>query len=87
MAVQPAKDARIDSVEFRRVLLISSGRCDYDYGAVVNDLWKTSSAIVVEIEPDFVMHLLNRNHTRHWVGRFRDGEARGFPITPVKTCA
>ncbi|WP_340644604.1 hypothetical protein [Phenylobacterium sp.] len=86
LKLEAGKRARIRSYEFSRVIVISSGGCDYNYGAYVGELWKTSSAIVVQIEPDFVAHLLNRNHTRHWPGRFRDDEARGFPIKPVKTC-
>lgn len=80
------KQARIRSQEFGRVIVISSGECDYDYGGDVRELWRTSSAIVVQIEPDFAAHLLNRDLTHYRVGRFRDGEAEGFPIIPKKTC-
>ncbi|MES2723463.1 MAG: hypothetical protein V4656_09945 [Pseudomonadota bacterium] len=80
------KQARIRSQEFSRVIIISSGECDYDYGDDVRELWKTSSAIVVQIEPDFAAHLLNKDLTRYRVGHFRDGEAEGFPIVPKKTC-
>lgn len=85
LQLEGGKQARIESHEFSRVIVISSGGCDYDYGTAVTGLWKTSPAIVVQIEPDFVMHLLSRDFRRHEVGRFRDDEAKGFPITPVKT--
>ena len=87
LRLEPGKQAKIASIEFKPVIVIHSGGCAYNYGTAVTELWKTSSAIVVQIEPDFVMHLLNRKHSQHWVGRFRDGEAEGFPITPTKTCA
>ena len=80
------KHARIRSHEFTRVIGLSSGGCDYDYGGDVRELWKTSSAIVVQIEPDFAAHLLNRDLTRYRMGRFRDEEAEGFPIIPKKAC-
>ncbi|MBP9755755.1 MAG: hypothetical protein KBD40_12215 [Phenylobacterium sp.] len=86
LQLESGKRARIESHEFSRVMVISSGGCDYDYGTRVTELWKTSPAIVVQIEPAFVMHLLSRDFSRPEVGRFRDGEAKGFPVQPVKTC-
>ena len=86
LKLETGKQARIRSHEFSRVIVLSSGGCDYGYGGYVGDLWKTSPAIVVQIEPDFAAHLLNRDLTRHRVGRFRDGEAEGFPIIPKETC-
>ena len=68
------------------MIVLSSGGCDHDCGGDVRELWKTSPAIVVQIEPDFAAHLLNSDLTRYRVGRFRDGGAVGFPIIPKKTC-
>lgn len=86
LKLETGRRARIRSYEFGRAIVASAGGCAYDYGGSVRALWKTSPAIVVQIEPDFAAHLLNKDFTRYRVGHFRDGEAEGFPIVPKKTC-
>lgn len=91
VVLKPGRHHRVEHYEMGHDLIIRAGPCQYNYGQEASDLWRQrkglyASAVVVQIEPDFVAHLLAWNHTRSVVGRFRDEEVPGFPIVPVKTC-
>lgn len=82
---------RVEHYEVGLEFVIHAGSCQYNYGPAVSDLWQQrkgrySSAVEVQIGPDFVAHLLSWNRTPSMVGRFRDAEVPGFPVAPVKTC-
>ena len=92
MILKSGQHRRVEHYEVGLEFVLHAGSCQYGYGRAVSDLWQQrkgrySSAVEVQIGPDFVAHLLAWNRTPSVVGSFRDAEVPGFPVVPVKTCA
>ncbi|WP_310542864.1 hypothetical protein [Phenylobacterium sp.] len=84
--LQPGRHKTVWAGRIDRQVVISSGDCDYDYGEPVTFMGEMNHPLVVQVEPDFVVHLLGKRGIPDKVGVFHDHAAPGFPIKPVKTC-
>lgn len=87
VVLESSKRWRFDSLDIGDRLRLTSGRCDYDYGSIVPQAsHRGMNAIVLQIGPDFVAHVLATGHDSNRIGQFRDEEIPGFPLAAVKTC-
>lgn len=84
--LQPGRHKTVRAGRIDQQIVISSGDCAYDYGKPVTFMGEMNHPLVVQVEPDFVVHLLGKRGVPDKVDIFHDEAAPGFPIKPVKTC-
>ncbi|MDO8379995.1 hypothetical protein [Phenylobacterium sp.] len=85
--LQPGRHKTVWGSEIDRQIVVSTGDCKYDYGRPVTFMGEMNHPLVVQVSPDFVIHLLGKKGVPDKVGVFHDDAAPGFPIVPKKTCA
>lgn len=67
-----------------RRIILSAGRCEYDYGSFTGIQERTHEGrIRFRLEPDFSARFLTMQGE---LGFSPNDAMKGFPITPVKTC-
>ncbi len=67
-------------------VVVSSDDCRYDYGRPVTFMGDMNHPLVIQVSPDFAIHLLGKRGVPDKVGVFHDDAAPGFPIIPKKSC-
>lgn len=82
IAVAAGDRGEVFALEFQS---LSAGGCVYNYSASL-PVETNSMHVVVQVEPDFTVHLLSLQAGLDQVGAFRDGDAPGFPARPSKRC-
>lgn len=82
----PGRHKTVRSGQIDERVVLASGGCEYDYEGSAYLMGDMNHPLVIQVSPDFIIHLLGKKGVPDKVDVFHDDAARGFPITPKKTC-
>lgn len=82
----PGRHKTVWSGQIDQHVVLASGLCEYDYERSAYLMGDMNHPLVIQVSPDFIIHLLGKKGVPDKVDVFHDDAARGFPITPKKTC-